>query len=257
MNEVDVESGTRSPPGPYQRKGGTGSTTSEEESTDMDRERPTFFERISMVGGIIGGGGKDAGTARMSLVDRVSNAIMPGPIKRVDPILVDRDAALNMNVRPSLIGGNYNMRPSFSLNGQHYSSMMTVNPKDIACQGFIVMNVAPPSTISLLKQKHKWDRRYVILNFGSQLFYYANKSDYKTNPHSHLNPRPLILDEFYVSTTDSGDNSSNVDKENRFWFSLIPKEDDRYRNWQYRTDTEEELDMWLTAMRQVSPSSFR
>ncbi len=223
--------------------------------TDIDRDRPTFFERMSMVGG-----------NRLSIVDRVSMAFMPGGIKKVDPVLLDRDAALTG--RPSMLGTAYEShRPSF-LARPSFSGFVippgaaTVNPKDIACQGFIVMNVAPKA---LLKQKNKWDRRYVVLNFRGQLFYYQTKQDFKNDPHGHINPRPLSLDEFFVSTERFPDNdtativSSSVDSSNveRFWFTLIPKDDERYRNWQYRTDTEEELDMWLTAMKQVSPSSFR
>lgn len=225
--------------------------------TDIDRERPTFFERMSLVGG-----------TRMSIVDRVSNAFMPGAIKKVDPVLLDRDAALAGG--PSLYGGHNiqesRHRPSFMTRPSFSGFIVppgaiTVNPKDIACQGFIVMNVAPKG---LLKQKNKWDRRYVVLNFRGQLFYYQTKQDFKTDPHSHLNPRPLSLDDFYVSTEKYSENdgatvvttSTAADIE-RFWFTLIPKDDERYRNWQYRTDTEEELDMWLTALRQVSPTSFR
>lgn len=248
-----------------------------QEPTDIDRERPTILERISMVGG----------GNRLSLVERVSNIFMPGNLKKVDPM--DYQPTSATTNRPSFYQPPYQQQPfsersSFAATRPSFTGFVippgavTVNPKDIACQGFIVMNTAPKG---LLKQKHKWDRRYVVLNFRGQLFYYFTKQDFKSDPHSHINPRPLSLDDFFVSidkslesgsdnatmvsgtmtgTMSSGLESPLLNAGNiieRFWFTLIPKDDERYRNWQYRTDTEEELDMWLTAMRQVSPSSFR
>ncbi len=43
----------------------------------------------------------------------------------------------------------------------------------------------------------------------------------------------------------------------KFIFNLTRKDDPSYTSWHYRTDTEEELDMWVAAMKVVSPTSFK
>ena len=137
-------------------------------------------------------------------------------------------------------------------------------------------------------KKEPWERKYFTLNHGAQLYMYKTRQDYHNNSKQPIYHRPLNLHEFLIEIFNSEDPESmrglsmdsarsgmvmdepdkrvsmgaTSDKKLRFQITLIPKENlvgdaaVKRQNWIFRCDTEEELEIWTSAMRQISPDSF-
>lgn len=140
-------------------------------------------------------------------------------------------------------------------------------------------------------KKEPWERRYFILNRVGQLFMYKNRQDYHNNAKRPIYHRPLNLHEFIIEIYNSEDPNSlrdSIESSNsliddlgyssekrvstlatpmrklRFQITLIPLENldpqdttILRQNWIFRCDTEEELQVWSSVMRNLSPESFR
>lgn len=198
-----------------------------------------------------GGGGSEEverpSIGRPSFVERMS-AALPNSVRMS---MTSRPPEGQQTNRTSLLS-----RQTF---GTNPPAPVTIsrNPKDIAAEGFVVMNTTPQTSVKLPKV---WERRYLVMNYRGQLSYYKTRQDYRGNPAATLNPRPLSLDDFFVSTEKTESDASTVISAEgviRFQFSLVPRDDPQYRTWIYRTDTEEELEMWVSTIRSVAPSCFR
>ncbi len=142
--------------------------------------------------------------------------------------------------------------------------------------------------------KEPWERRFFTLNRSAQLFMYKTRHDYREKPRQPIYHRPLSLYEFVIEVFNSEDPrpmreisiestmsyavddatgaitkrlSKGTEKPLRFQITLIPKENLEStekdenpvlrQNWILRCDTEEELEIWTSVMREISPQSFR
>lgn len=87
----------------------------------------------------------------------------------------------------------------------------------------------------------KWERLYVTLDYGGSLFFYANRKKYLANAdQNRVNTRPLRIDNFTIRT------------DKPLVIELVPKEDDSFKHWALRCDTEEELQLWTKSLLDAS-----
>lgn len=81
----------------------------------------------------------------------------------------------------------------------------------------------------------KWTRYYLVLR-QSYLFYYKSLEDYNLNPTSPINNRPITLDGYVVDVRVT---------EKHFELILAPSDpEDERKSWEFRLDTETELNEW-------------
>lgn len=139
--------------------------------------------------------------------------------------------------------------------------------KEVAMEGYMTKRGISRSEFI----KDPWERRYFVLNYRGQIFYYKNRQEYKEDPKSRIKGRPIELEEFTVVVQ----NSLNMDETAtiasgsttatnattgaglKFQMTLIPREDETLRRWIFKVDTEETLNLWIEKMRLISPSSFQ
>ena len=135
----------------------------------------------------------------------------------------------------------------------------------------------------------KWERRYFVLLKTGEFYIYKTRQDFRVKPKAPIYLRPLQLLDFYVNIDNSDeilraevDNDSKsvhsaaltartflgpaeAEQVLRFQITLIPRENEdfdqgtqKFRNhWLLRCDSEEELEIWLGALREVCPSCFK
>ena len=144
-----------------------------------------------------------------------------------------------------------------------------------------------------LLEARRWERRYFVLYRAGEYYIYQSRQAYRQRPEQPIFTRPLLLIDFFVkvdnadeiaraeldddtqsaysdaSSVKTGASSPRANREShkaptyRFQITLIPREnaqDDlraQFRNhWILRCDTEEELEIWLSAIHDVCPSCF-
>ena len=142
----------------------------------------------------------------------------------------------------------------------------------VIMEGYMAKANFSKSDLSKLHASGKimWERFYFVLQQNGSLFYYKSRQKYR-DEKSAKNERPLALANFYIaafnSTTDQagGDrgsghsihsilSSQQIDGP-LFQIDLVPKDNTEATRWQFRLDTEEELDLWKEAMYESSPTS--
>jgi hypothetical protein len=159
----------------------------------------------------------------------------------------------------------------------------------VAMEGYFTTKSRSEAAPTLIDRK-QWDRRYFVLFKTGEFYIYKIRQDYRVNPKEPMYTRPLRLIDFYVAVDNTDQElRSEWDDEGRtersaaltvatsvparesrkalpfrFQLTLIPREneefDDRaqFRNhWLLRCDTEEELEIWIATIRDLSPSCFR
>eukprot|EP01034_Spumella_vulgaris_P026087 gene26087-32617_t len=138
---------------------------------------------------------------------------------------------------------------------------LAIASKDVAMEGYLTKRAVSRSEYV----KDKWERRYFVLNYRGQISSYKNRQDYREDPTARIQGRPIDLDEYFVAGNGGAvlDDSATVSTTATnstvlpaFQIHLKPREDDSFRQWLLRCDTEEVLTEWLQAMSLVSPSSF-
>lgn len=84
-----------------------------------------------------------------------------------------------------------------------------------------------------------WTRRYFVLQ-DKNLYYYKTREDFQFDPNKSIKNRPIDLHGYSVSTF--------VGDSNELHLHLVPiEEDDDRRIWEFRVDTDSELDAWVSA----------
>jgi hypothetical protein len=81
------------------------------------------------------------------------------------------------------------------------------NPKAIAVEGFLIIkNAESPDNL--------WERRYFVLNYGRDLYYFTSRIAFRENPQNHINKRPINLEDYIIDIlntdidgSDAGDES--------------------------------------------------
>eukprot|EP01039_Chlorochromonas_danica_P006747 gene6747-7457_t len=121
-----------------------------------------------------------------------------------------------------------------------------------------------------------WQRLYATLTSVGRLAFYENRQCYRNQPKLPVFKRPLLLSDYWIefknaeqertismetSTTLSTVVGPDGRKVPKFQITLLPKDNEEGESirypWILRCDTEEELEVWVTAMNEVSPQSFR
>jgi hypothetical protein len=89
-----------------------------------------------------------------------------------------------------------------------------------------------------------WQKLFFVIK-GKYGLYYKDKKAFETAPMDPINNRPILLDEYVVDISIDTKNSILL-------LNLIPAdpEDDR-KIWEFRVDTELELQMWKTEFEKV------
>ncbi len=115
-----------------------------------------------------------------------------------------------------------------------------------------------------------WRRRYFVLNGAGELFYYNSRLDYRQNDEAlRVRQRPIELSDCVVQYELEGDESTESEADidggekrrggggsvEKLLITLRPR-DELDREWLLRVDNAEEMELWLTAMKEVSPRSF-
>ena len=160
-------------------------------------------------------------------------------------------------------GGAISMKPF---------SNMSKNPRDIAMEGYMVKASLSKSEVPKFGSvKMLWERRYFVLYNNGNLFYYKSRQKFRDEKNA-LKDRPLEVGNYYIAIFNSI-STQNTDRDSHhsiqsivstntvegpiFPSDLVPKDDEEARRWQFRIDTEEELELWKDAFYEISPSSFK
>ena len=133
----------------------------------------------------------------------------------------------------------------------------------------------------------RWVRQYFVLFRTGEFYVYKSRQKFREDPKSPVYSRPLRLTDFHVKV-DNSDEQQRAEFEDdgrsvassavtarvtkdpskplpfRFQITLVPRENEKYdqglaqlrNHWLLRCDTEEELEIWLTCIREVCPSCF-
>lgn len=133
----------------------------------------------------------------------------------------------------------------------------------------------------------RWVRQYFVLFRTGEFYVYKSRQKFREDPKSPVYSRPLRLTDFHVKV-DNSDEQQRAEFEDdgrsmassavtarvtkdpskplpfRFQITLVPRENEEYdqgqaqlrNHWLLRCDTEEELEIWLTCIREVCPSCF-
>lgn len=70
--------------------------------------------------------------------------------------------------------------------------------KNVAMEGFLTKR-----SMSQKYSSKQWERVYVSITKNARLHYYKSRSEFRTNPKSHLNLRAIVLSEFKVVIVNS------------------------------------------------------
>jgi hypothetical protein len=95
-----------------------------------------------------------------------------------------------------------------------------------------------------IRQGHSnsWPRYYLVLK-GKYGLYYKDKKSFESCPMEPLNNRPIQLNEYVVDV--------KIEKD-QYALNLIPADAEDYRKtWEFRVDTEQELQNWRTEFERV------
>ncbi len=181
------------------------------------------------------------------------------------------DAQENNNKDPlGSNGGNVSPFSGASTDLSQYSSKMA--SKSVICEGYFLKRgiMTGEKVIG-----NKWERRYFVLLHNGYLFYYKTRQEFRDDPKNSLKERPLELSEFKIKVIENANNTVEDDKVSVysstsssgrpfggtdevkmvFQIDLLPI-DRLSRRWSLRCDTEEELEMWVEAMKEASPQCF-
>lgn len=122
-----------------------------------------------------------------------------------------------------------------------------------------------------------WTRRYFVLNAAGEMYYYKSRMAFKEDAVANrLKERPIDVKEHWVKVEDcSGSGSAAggargvaaVGNNNeggtaagasgaKFEILLESKDGAEFRVWHLRCDTEEELALWLEALKRVCPDNM-
>jgi hypothetical protein len=145
-----------------------------------------------------------------------------------------------------------------------------MNTKNVICEGYFLKR----GVLSGEKAgASKWERRYFVLLQNGYLFYYKTRQEYREDPKNSLKERPLELAEFKVVVIQNAKNpldddqmsvyssegtkslAKNSEIKMVFQIDLLPI-DHLSRRWSLRCDTEEELEMWVEALKEACPQCF-
>jgi hypothetical protein len=142
------------------------------------------------------------------------------------------------------------------------SKQQALQSRDVAMEGYLTKRGVSRSEFV----RDPWERRYFVLNHRGQIFNYKSRQDYREDPASRVKGRPIDLEEYLVEVTGgwglSLNDTASVSMTGTagslpaFQITLKPREDESFRQWMLRCDTEEVLAQWLQAMSLVSPQSF-
>lgn len=84
-----------------------------------------------------------------------------------------------------------------------------------------------------------WTRRYFVLQ-DSDLYYYRTREDFQFDPKKPIKNRPISLDVYRLVTA--------VGNQGELRLNLMPvDETDDRRVWEFRVDTQSELEVWSSA----------
>lgn len=123
---------------------------------------------------------------------------------------------------------------SVTMNPLHKDSRATRGDEEVM-KGYMLQK----SRVKLIWSKEKWSRQYFVLTANGNLFTYASKQDYIERPHQHVTGRPLEVSNYVITYGKC-----------EMIFEWKDK-DEQVKPWEFRVDTEEELDVWKTALDHV------
>jgi len=103
------------------------------------------------------------------------------------------------------------------------------------------------------REKDKWERKYVTVNYRGDLYFYISRIKYRSDPMvNRLNQRPIQLENYSIVLPA---NVSGNERADQLLIELIYKgEEKAFKKWQLRTDTAEELDIWSTVLAEITKS---
>lgn len=153
-----------------------------------------------------------------------------------------------------------------------FSSSNSKRPDTVAMEGFMSKgNLSKTDSLKRTSTKMLWERRYFVLFHNGKLFYYKSRQMFREE-NTPEKERPLEIANFYIATFNSV-NPDSTDRNSQhsiqsivstattdgpiFQLDLVPKDDEDAIRWQFRLDTEEELDLWREALYDVSPTSLK
>lgn len=142
---------------------------------------------------------------------------------------------------------------------------------DILMEGYLLKK----GSYSTENSNESWERRYFTLNRRANLYLYKSRLDYRADPTKPMYIRPIELSDYIIEIFNSEDDNLPADDTQSttsaskrlsglpratFQMTLYPDEQSRSEgknNWIFRCDTEEELEAWVTVIRQLLPENFK
>mmetsp|Transcript_12862 Transcript_12862/g.28565 ORF Transcript_12862/g.28565 Transcript_12862/m.28565 type:complete len:421 (-) Transcript_12862:113-1375(-) len=139
--------------------------------------------------------------------------------------------------------------------------------KGVAMEGYLTTqgSAAGPQPVM---EARRWERRYCILWYTGEIFMYKSRQDFRLSPKTPVYIRPLRLQDFFVvvqnrEREESVSERSGTERRGtapRFQLTLVPRENEEptlefRKHWILQCDTEEELEIWGSTIRQIAPES--
>mmetsp|Transcript_33031 Transcript_33031/g.47741 ORF Transcript_33031/g.47741 Transcript_33031/m.47741 type:complete len:380 (-) Transcript_33031:282-1421(-) len=105
------------------------------------------------------------------------------------------------------------------------------------------------------RDKEKWERKYVTVNYRGDLYFYLSRIKYRSDPLTNrMNQRPIQLENYSILLPTS--NASESERADQLIIELIYKgEEKAFKKWLLRTDTAEEFDIWSSVLLEISRST--
>jgi hypothetical protein len=181
--------------------------------------------------------------------------------------------------------GNSSKKPGSGnpLEAYHMNSSATRKPHDVVMEGYLLKK---GSYDEIDFSKEPWERRYFVLFHNAELFIYKTRQDFRSNPTHPIYNRPLYLKDFLISFCDtdkdgnflhvfdshssqmlssiSSHYSSSPKEIHYFQITLKPQANEEMhdkkhlmKNWLLRCDTEEELHLWQSEIKELVPTNLR
>ena len=134
----------------------------------------------------------------------------------------------------------------FSLTGTAKHNSDLLHQKDVVMEGYLTKHGAN----EMMFLGPHLTRRYFVLTVAALLYYYENRQVYRNTSSHPMKDRPIVLYDYNIETTEKLEIILHHSSESEFTASTTG------RSWHLQADNQEELDLWVSAMRDVCPSSF-
>jgi hypothetical protein len=154
--------------------------------------------------------------------------------------------------------GSFDAGRESVINPQHAGARSSIDPHSGSRRSPFVDYEDDPTIESSLRFEYSsyitmktgtsWSKFYFVIK-GRYGLYYKDRTAFEYSPIEPINRRPIVLDEYVVDV--------GVDKvSNTFLLNLIPAEaEDIRKTWEFRIDTENELQTWRTEFENVCAKS--